>query len=263
MKRAITQAILLFYIILPGSKIIGQNFAPSQIRLARITYLTNNLDSLTRSFLKRGFRIKQGKRQPGGVFNNTILMQDGSEIILETTLSTDTIDWRKNALKKYGSHISGIAFEVDSINNLFSLLRNSQIPINLIDSIINRSYGTNRTYMSYVFALDSCLPLDVVFFSKDTSSLIHSPEFDSLSHHKNNVFRIDWVLLSASPLIENRLRKFFEVIGALRQHQGCCDFWRVGPADDFCFFRFEPPLPKVRGINNWLSVEPDNIYFAY
>jgi len=260
MIRTITQAILLFFIILPNSKIIGQNFDPSRIRLRRITYLTSNLDSLTRSFLKKGFKIKQGKREPGGVFSNLVLLRNGSEITLETTLSTDSKDWRWNALKKYGAHISGLAFEVDSIDKFYSLVKSGQIEVSELDS--NR-YGTYRSYMTYLFALDSCLPLDVVFISKDTSQQIPSLEFDSLSHHKNNVFRFDWVLLSASPIIETRMRKFFEIIGAIKQHGGCYDFWRVGPADDFCFFRFEPPLAKTKGINDWLSVEPDNIYFAY
>jgi hypothetical protein len=178
-------------------------------------------------------------------------------MIFETTTTTDTNDWRRSALKKYGSHISGIAFEVDSFLSLFKLLKFNNIPISDIDS----GYIFHHLNKRYYFALDSCAPLDIVFFSKDTSPTT-IPDFDSLTHHPNNVFRLDWMLLSASPHVESRLRKFFEVIGALKQHQGCCDYWRVGPADDFCFFRFEPS-PKAKGKDGWLSIEPDNIYFAY
>ena len=60
------------------------------------------------------------------------------------------------------------------------------------------------------------------------------------------------------------MRKVFEIINGWKQHEGCCDFWREGPSDDFCFFRFEPPpIKKAKGKNDWLSIEPEGIYFAY
>jgi hypothetical protein len=222
--------------------------------------LTSNLDSLTRSFIKKGYKIKTGKREPGSIFSNTIALQDGSEMILETTMSSDSKDWRLQALKKFGNHIAGIAFEVDEIDSLFHLMKRSNISVS--DTLTIRKYRTDGTYnLAKVFALDSCAPLDVVFISKDT---LHSTEFDSLAHHPNHVFRFDWVLLSASSLVEARMRKVFEIIGGPKLHEGCCDFWRVGPSNDFCFFRFEQqPVKKARGKNNWLSIEPDAIYFAY
>ena len=111
--------ILLFFIGLTGYDILGQTIAQDGIRLSRITYLTSNLDSLTRSFIRKGYRIKTGKREPDGIFSNSILLQDGSEIILETTTSSDSKEWQLQALKKYGSHISGITFEVDQIDSQY------------------------------------------------------------------------------------------------------------------------------------------------
>jgi len=235
---------------------MGQNLSPAGIRPIRLTYLTGNLDSETRSFVKKGFRIKEGKREPGGVFSNIILLQDGSQIILETTISSDLNNWRFQALKKYKNSISGIVFEVESIDSLYNMMKRNNIPLQLLAT-------SGKSNKSYRFALDSCAPLDVVFLSKDTSIHVHSPEFDSLSHHRNNVSRFDWMLLSVSPEIESWLRRFFEIIGARKMHEGCCDFWRVGPPDDFCFFRFDPMPPKAKGKKDWLSIEPDGVYFAY
>ncbi len=231
------------------------------IRLVRITFLTPNLDSLTRAFLKRGYKIIQGKREAGGIFNNSIRFPNGCQMILETTLSSDPNDWRYAALKKYGTHISGIAFETNHPDALRESLRSLGIPVSPIGSYSQVRLDGSQ-YLSQAFAIDTCAPLDVVFYSKDTSTE-HSQEIDSLSHHRNRVYRFDWVLLSAGISVEKNLRKVFEVISTWKLHEGCCDFWRVGPADDFCFFRFEPPLKKNGSLSDWLSIEPDNIYFAY
>jgi len=261
MKRLGFLLILLIYNVLWAGNIPAQNPDLSGIRLARITYLASNLDSLTRSYIKRGYTIKQGKRDADGIFSNSILLSDGSEIILEATLSTDPNDWHNIATKKYGTHAAGIAFEVEDIDSLYQLLQRENIPLG--GKAFIKQYRNDETfYIAKAFALDSCAPLDVVFYAKDTA-VLHSPEFDSLSHHSNHVYRFDWVLLSAGISVERNLRSVFEVISTWKLHEGCCDFWRVGPADDFCFFRFEPPLKKNIGINNWLSIEPDNIYFAY
>lgn len=239
--------ILLFCIELWGIQLQGQILVPSGIRLKRITFLTSNIDSLTRSFIKKGYNIKQGKREPGGILNNSIIFPNGCEIVLETTLSSDINDWRLQALKKFGGHISSVAFEVDRLHELEDLLRSHNIS--------TTSFGQDA------FALDSCIPIDVVFISKDTSS--HSDLPDTLSHHPNHVFRFDWVLLSAGSAIEEKLRMLFDIVHARKLHEGCCDFWRLGPSNDFCFFRFEPTPPKAKGSKSWISVESENIYFAY
>ena len=218
--RPIIVVILLVYMNLWPVKARGQILSPSGIRLQKITYLTSNLDSLTRSFTKRGYHIKNGIREPGGIFNNTIVFPNGCEIVLETTLSSDINDWRLQALKRYKDHISGIAFEVDSL-------------IQFKDSL--RSHNISITSFSNGFALDSCAPLDIVFIPKDTSG-----RSDTLSHHPNHVFRFDWVLLSAGSDVEKKLRKVFDIMNVRKLHEGCCDFWRLGPSNDFCFFRFEP-----------------------
>lgn len=255
-------SIPLFFILLWAGKVCPQPAGYGGVRLIRITYLTPNLDSLTRSFIKRGYRINQGKRDPGGIFNNSIIFPEGCEIILETTLSNDPNDWRLQSLKKYGSHVTGIAFEVEKIDSLYHLMKIHHVAVNTMSTITN--YKIDETYYSaLVFALDSCSPLDVVFIAKDTSR--HSPysEFDSLAHHPNHVFRFDWILLTASSEVESRMRTVFEITGGWKQHEGCCDFWRVGPSDDFCFFRFEPLSKKSKEKSNWLSIEPDGIYYAY
>jgi hypothetical protein len=49
----------------------------------------------------------------------------------------------------------------------------------------------------------------------------------------------------------------------MQLHSGCCDFWRTGMPDDPTFFRFEPLPPKTTNDPYWLSIEPDNFYWAY
>jgi hypothetical protein len=257
MKQACIVAIILIFSALEEQKLFSETHGSGNIRLVRLSYLTSNFDSLTRSFIKRGFHIQAGKREPNGVFNNFIPLSDGAQIILETTFSHDSNDWRFLSLNKYGTHVSGITFEVDSINQIYGQLQLRNIPLSKFETIIFR--GANGSYQTNFFALDSSMPLDITFVGKD--SLTH--QSDSLAVHPNHVFRFDWLLLSASFVSESRLRKFFEAIGALKMHEGCCDFWRAGPADDFCFFRFAPVPPKRIKEMQWLSIEPDGIYFAY
>ncbi|MDP4219063.1 MAG: hypothetical protein Q8916_01560 [Bacteroidota bacterium] len=205
--------------------------------------------------------MKPGKREPGGIFSNSITFPNGCEILLETTNSSSSDDWRLQALRKYGDHISGIAFEVRDLDSLYGLMSMAHLPLSMMDSLRNvRSDST--VYSEKIFGLGGCAPLDVVFYSADTASRI-LPKPDSLSHHRNGVFRFDWVLLSAAPEVEARMRIVFDIINGWKQHEGCCDFWRVGPSNDFCFFRFDPPPKKAKASSDWLSIEPDAIYFAY
>src|SRR6185436_1402960 len=164
--------ICIFFNVLGESDCFSQNLMPLKVNLKRITYLTSNIDSLTRSFHKKGFHIKPGKREPGGVFNNSIMLQDKTEILLESSLSKDSADWRIQALKNYGNHISGIAFEVEEIDSLYEAFRSHQIPL----SVLNKSY---ESYMSY-FAVDSLAQVDVVFVHKDSGAIGGR---DSISFH--------------------------------------------------------------------------------
>ncbi|MEP7234252.1 MAG: hypothetical protein ABI778_03045 [Ignavibacteriota bacterium] len=254
MQSPLILTIFLLFIALADSAALGQSSVPSGIRLVGITWLSSNIDSLTRSFTKKGYTISPGRREPGGDFSNIIGISDGSEIMLRSTMSRDSEDWEVMALKRFGNHIAGIVFEVDSLD----VFHNSLVTGNIAVTAETSSPDGVRS-----FALDSCSPLDVVFMQKDSaaSSLAAIP--DSMRIHRNHVYRFDWVLLSAAEKIELQLRKIFEIIGARKLHQGCCDYWRIGPSDDFCFFRFEPPSKKAAGISNWLSIEPENIYFAY
>ncbi|MEI8135326.1 MAG: hypothetical protein WCH46_09710 [bacterium] len=215
---------------------------------------------MNRAFHKKGFNISPGNREPIGIFRNQIVLSDGSGLILETTSSHDPTDWRNFMLRGLGNIISGMTFEVGNIDTLYYYLINSGVAVTTPQKIIN--INTSNTTSKYYFALDSCFPLDVIFMQKDSSN--NNPiANDSLKYHPNHVFRIDWVLLSASLENEIRLRQLFQVIGALKLHEGCCDFWRVGPSDDFCFFRFEPVPARAKGATQWLSIEAENIYFAY
>src|SRR5579872_2830265 len=190
MSKVLVSTILLFINILWANRGTGQTLSLSEIRLARIILLTSSLDSLTRSFIKKGYRIKTGIREPGGVLNNRIIFPNGCEIIIETTTSSDPGDWRNIALKKYGNHISGIAFESDHIDSLYHAFQINEIPLSRTGFAPIEKIDDSK-YPAKVFALDSCAPLDIVFFSKDSSRYSHSQETDSLTNHPNHVFRFD------------------------------------------------------------------------
>lgn len=232
------------FLLLGCAIISAQPISPkvnTDFRLKQITYLAGNFDSLTRSFLKRGFSLAMGSRDPVGAFTNDIFFPNGSSIHLEAKDILHRAPESSN-----NTYIREITFEVGSIDSFAGLL--AKIGVGFHVTQANSSYP--QIY------LDSLYPVNLRFIPR---SVTH----DSTIHHHNGTFRIDWVLLSASKDLEFRLRALFDSLGVKKYHEGCCDFWRLGDEYDFTLIRFEPPKLKPLPKANGFSVEEGNIYFAY
>lgn len=217
----------------------------------KLTLLTGNIDSLLRSYLKKGFILTSGSRDAETVLSDKIYLEDGFELELESPFLRNGNSWYRSAIKQYGAHTSGLAFETENPDSLFKLFQLNEIPC--VPLVQNDS-----TYLIESFAIDSCRPLDVVF-----ERTHRQKRSDPSATHKNHVYRLDWVLLSAGKRMEEIFRKIFSLCSDWQLHGGCCDYWRVGSPDDFTFFRFEPLPQKTTSDPYWLSIEPDNFYWAY
>lgn len=257
--KHIIPSILLILSYLWGYPCFGQSASRGRIQLRRLTYLTTNIDSLTRSFAKRGYSVQTGLREPDGILNDVVNFPNGSKINIETTQHTETSDWRVYELKKYGTHVSGIEFDVADIDSVYANFQQNSISVGPLISDLGNQNGDSLESRKY-FGLHFCFPIDFVFFSHQTSKYF---KVDSSSRQKNGVYRIDWIILSASSEVEREMRAVFSLLNLQTRHDGCCDFWRIGAADDFCYVRFEHPPEKAAGRTDWLSIEPDGIYFAY
>jgi hypothetical protein len=232
--------------------------ANDAIQLERLIYLTPNLDSLTKSFVDRGFRVVRGTFDPLGVSSNYVWLPSGQIIELTTTYSRDSADWRVQAIRKYSTHIAGLRFRVRSVAKTFTSLTT---PKTILQADSSATYprllpGEPRT-PDYAFALRSPKPLDVVFVGSDSARTL--PVYDSLP--PNGLRRIMWLLLTVSDTTEALLRQTFEDLGLHRSHEGCCDYWVIGPPQNRTAIRFELPSTTFKGEGDWLSIEEGGIVF--
>lgn len=215
----------------------------SAIELDRLIYLTGNLDSLSRSFQSKGFVLERGRFNALGVSENFVRLPYGQTIVLQTTNSTDTSDWRVKAIRDYGTHIAGLYFRTRILESVFAAIHSAKTEF--IDSDSGRRS----------FALQHPAPLDVV--------CTDSPDTLSESHvmHPNGLRRIMWLLLTVSDSTETLLRQTFNDLGIERAHEGCCDYWLLGPPEQRTTLRFELPSTTFRGTGNWLSIEDGGVVF--
>ena len=243
---------LLFINILVGLLLSSIHSQTLTLTPNKMMLLTGNFDSLVRSYLKSRYTIIPNKREADGIFTNTIYLQDGFSLELEYPFDPAKKMWQTRAVRKYGAHIAGLVFDVDAPDSLYrECIRNG-----IACGVVTMSTDSLHTVES--FALDSCEPLDIVF--QKTSRTIRK---DSLAIHKNGIYRLDWILLSAGTRMQHIFRQLFSITQSLALHQGCCDYWRLGPPDDFTFIRFEPIPAIAKDDAYWLSIEAGNYYFAY
>lgn len=219
----------------------------------KITILTGNLDSLVRSYTKKGFSVQIGKREPSGIFSDNIYLESGFEIELAAASPGNPGGWQRAAAARYGAHMSALTFEVNDPDSLYKLLHT----IGIACTVLGRSSAdTNASVTS--FALDSCHPLDIIF--ETTKRLARR---DPATKHKNGVYRLDWILLSCGQRMKQVMERILTLTEANKAHQGCCDYWHMGSGNDFTLTRFEPIPLKVGNDPYWFSVEVDNFYWAY
>lgn len=243
---------LLYINILVVLLLSSVHSQPMTLTPNKMILLSGNFDSLVRSYLKSRYTIIPTKREPDGIFANTIYLQDGFSLELTYPFDPSKKMWQTRAVRKYGAHVAGLVFDVDDPDSLYlECIRNG-----IACAVVTTSADSLHTVES--FALDSCNPLDIVF--QKTSRTLRK---DSIAIHKNGIYRLDWILLSAGSRMEQIFRQLFSFTHSLVLHQGCCDYWRLGPPDDFTFVRFEPVPALAKDDAYWLSIEAGNYYFAY
>lgn len=216
----------------------------TDIRLKNISYLTNNLDSLSRSFVKRGFSITLGSRDPITPFMNEIILPNGTSIHLE---SRQRLDKPQPPHTLNSTEISSMTFETDNLDSIMKFCNSAGFYCHSFfkgDSLVE-------------VCIDSLSPSMVVFVRKAAFNT------DTTIHHPKGIFRIDWVLLSASPDVEQKLRILFGMLSIQKYHEGCCDYWRFGDGYDFTKIRFERAKIQQLIGSDKLTIEEGNIYYAY
>jgi hypothetical protein len=220
----------------------------TRVTLERILYLTNNLDSLTRHFVKDGFEVRSCEYDLSGVQRNEVDLLCGQVVELESLVPSDTSDWRWKAIAAYGTHVCGVVLHVADASQLAQALDSLSIP-----------HGSIQTYnRETAFGLDSPMPLDISFASCDSAVLQKTAPLS-----ENRFSRISWLLLTASPKSEAMLRRVFSALGLKEGHEGCCDYWMIGPPENRVGVRFELPSTTFFSSGDWLSIEPGGVVFAY
>ena len=232
---------------------------PSQARsqsnlvaLERIVYLTGNLDSLTWSYIDNGFAVQRGEFEPFGTMHNLVRLPSGQTVELQSTASEDTNDWRRKAVAWYGTHVDGIVFRVPDAARLFLKFDSLGIP----HGPLLPSYHGEK--LSVGFGLQGPEPLDVSFISYDSAVPQHT-----VNMPPNRFRRISWLLLTASPDEERLLRSVFGALGLRKLHEGCCDYWLLGPPEYPLAIRFELPSTTFACEGHWLSIENGGVIYAY
>ncbi len=242
----------LFFIVFLRGVVVAQPAGSIGILPKKIMILTGNLDSLIRSYTKKGFTTVIGERNPIGIFSDNIYLESGFEIELASPGPANTKGWQAGALRKYGAHMASLVFETDDPDSLYKILIHNGLPC------VALTGSADSAARVKTFALDSCHPLDIVFEQTHRNG-----RRDWTTVHTNGVYRLDWILLSCGDRMKQIMQKILELTGAPKNHQGCCDFWFMGSHNDFTYTRFEPIPLKVGKDPYWFSVEVDNFYWAY
>jgi len=227
-------------------------------------YLTGNLDSLLHSFAEQGFEIAGGPlngTRESGTYTplahdwsaplpqvNKVLLPSGQRVEFQSPPTNDTSDWRWRAVAAFGTRVAGIILRVRDIPGLARAFDSLNIPHGPVE----------RSASGLSLGLLGPEPLDVAFVSGDSAPQLHVSNIPP-----NRFTRISWLLLTASEKSEVTLRLVFTVLGLTKSHEGCCDYWMLGPPENRVGIRFELPTTTFTGLGEWLSIEPGGIVFAY
>ncbi len=205
--------------------------------------ISDKLDSIDRSFTRQGFSITTGNRDQRGYFDDTIRLQSNSRIILRMPFS-ENIENIYDQLNEWGAHISEITFELNDLSPIITLCDNADIPYDYEDEGLIR-------------LIPDAEPL-AIYIEQSSEHL-----FGDTIHHPNNVYRIDWMLLSASDDVRKMLSLIFDLCSNGKYQISKYDLWRMGSDQYPSFIRFEPARLIPSKPENFLSLEAPNLYFAY
>jgi len=220
----------------------------------RLLYLTPNLDSLARAEAKLGFRVIPPSPTEG---HSQLVLPSGQNV----TLQAPELDWQKSATRAYGTHVAGLVLRVPNALQLYLMLDSLNIPHGNLDEVRTDTSG------QFSFGIDHLEPLDLTFVSSNPEQ---APPAIDTTLPPNRFRRISWLVLTASPKTETLLRRVFDALQLTMQHEGCCDYWLIGPPDNRTAVRFEVPKGWPRPEPNqpiyegwWLSIEDGGVIYAY
>jgi hypothetical protein len=217
-----------------------------EIRLKKITYLTPNLDSSLKAFLNGGFIFDHTEYHPFGPFQ--ITLPTGHQIALMGADTTNTTKQQSQALRQFGRHICSVEFAVSDLESVARVLDSIGVAHSAID------FGR----------------LSIVGFSPLAISFIRDTE-DLHPQIQNRYSRISWLVLTANDSTERTMINVFAALKLRKLHEGCCDYWLVGPIEGRTAIRFElppgsswaSPPPKAHPEPGWLSIEEGGVVYAY
>jgi hypothetical protein len=241
--------ILIFCVTGPAKGLDLTNYS---LQLDHVTYLTRNLDSLTRVFQKRGFEVTPGDSKVLDMERHFVNLPDGTYIELQSTSSIDTSDWRIRALNYYGDHIASVTFQTNDLSLLRTKLEASSI--NLGKLIEEQDDGRP---LWRAFGIDSSQPLDIVFIQRD-QQLVELP-----IKHPNRHRRIEWIIFSANKEREPFLRDLFAALDLTKRHEGWFDYWMMGSPEQRLNMRIGPPNNPLFKASQGIFIEENGLVFAY
>lgn len=241
--------ILAFCLTAPAKATDLTNYS---LRLDHVTYLTRNLDSLTRVFQRRGFEVTPGDSKLLDMERHFVNLPDGTYIELQSTSAIDTNDWRIRALNYYGDHIASVTFQTSDLALLRSKLESSLIGLG---STIEEQYDGQLLWRA--FGIDSCDPLDIVFIQRD-QRLIELP-----IQHPNGHRRIEWIIFATVKEREPLLRELFTALDLTKRHEGWFDYWMMGAPEQRLNLRIGPPYNPLFRASQGIFIEENGLVFAY
>jgi hypothetical protein len=217
------------------------------LRLSKISYLTANLDSTLKAFLGSGFVFGRTEYHPFGPF--VVMLPAGHQIELSGSDITDSTKAATRTLAKFGNHLARVELEARDIQSIAHTLDSAGIPHNAISA--------------NAFSLAGTSPLEISFCEPASKTVAAQME--------NRYSRISWLVLTASDSAQVMMRKVFGALGLKQFHEGCCDYWLVGPVESRTAIRFELPAgskwasppPKQHPEPDWLSIEEGGVVYAY
>lgn len=217
------------------------------VKLDHITYLTSNLDSLTRAFQRKGYVVTLGARTEFDLERHYVWFKNGTYIELQSTSAIDTLDWRRAALRRFGDHIAGITFRVEDLAQVRASLEEARIGLSpIIQDSTWRGFGVT-----------SVQPLDISFVERT-----RDPQFEN-TQHPNGTYEIQWVIFSALKESESPLRALFSALQLTQRHEGWFDYWLAGPPEHRLRMRIGPPYRKDFQQSSGIFIEENGIVFAF
>jgi hypothetical protein len=240
---------LLLGLSAPGRALDLTNYS---IKLDHVTYLTRNLDSLTKVFQKRGFTVTPGDSKVLDMERHFVNLPDGTYIELQSTSSLDSADWRVAALNFYGDHIASVTFQTPDIGKLRGKLEGTSVKIG---QTLDEMYEGRLLWRA--FGIEGCKPLDIVFVQRE-QPLVELP-----IRHENGHRKIEWVIFATNKEEESVLRDLFSALQLAKRHEGWYDYWMMGTPEQRLNVRIGEPYNPLFKASKGVFIEENGLVFAY